>query len=89
MKLKKDLILREVGGNWIVLPLAAETVNFSGILSLNESGAMLWNVLKENCSTDALVQVLLNEYEVSQSQAESDAEEFLNKLIQAGCVEDV
>ncbi len=87
MILKKDFALRQIADEWIVLPLAAETVNFNGMLNLNESGAMLWKVLEQDCSKEALVRALLEEYEVSEEQAAADAEEFLNKLIEAGCIE--
>ena len=87
MKLKKNFVLRQVAGTWVVLPLGAETVNFSGMLQLNESGAMLWRVLEEGGSQDALVEALLGEYDVTREQAEADVQEFLAKLDQAGCVQ--
>ena len=88
MILKKDFALRQIADAWVVLPLAAETVNFSGMLSLNDSGAMLWNVLQQDCSTEALVNALTSEFEVTEEQARADAQEFLDKLIQAGCIEE-
>lgn len=87
MILKKNFALRQIADEWIVLPLASETVDFTGMLNLNESGAMLWKVLEQECSKEALVRALLEEYEVSEEQAGADAEEFLNKLIEAGCIE--
>lgn len=87
MKLKKNFVLRQVAGTWVVLPLGAETVNFSGMLQLNESGAMLWRVLEEGGSQAALVEVLLGEYDVTREQAEADVQEFLAKLDQAGCIQ--
>ena len=87
MRIKKDYALRQIADTWVVFPLADETVNFSGMLSLNNSGAMLWKVLEQNCSVDALVEALLSEYNVSEEQARKDAQEFLDKLIQAGCIE--
>lgn len=87
MKLKKNFVLRQVAGTWVVLPLGAETVNFSGMLQLNESGAMLWRVLEEGGSQDALVEALLGEYDVTREQAEADVQEFLAKLDQAGCIQ--
>ena len=87
MKLKKNFVLRQVAGTWVVLPLGAETVNFSGMLQLNESGAMLWRVLEEGGSQDALVEALLGEYDVTREQAEADVQEFLAKLTQAGCMQ--
>lgn len=87
MRLKKDYVLRQVAETWVVLPLAAETVNFSGMLTLNNSGAMLWRVLEKDCRVDALVEALLNEYEVEEAVARQDAECFWDKLVQAGCLE--
>ena len=87
MKIKKDYALRQIADTWVVLPLAEETVNFSGMLTLNDSGAMLWKVLENKCDVDALTEALMAEYEVAEEQARMDAEIFLNKLIQAGCIE--
>ena len=88
MRLKKDYALRQIADTWVVLALAEETVNFSGMLTLNDSGAMLWKVLEEKCELDALVDALMNEYEVSEEQAKTDAQEFINKLVDAGCIEE-
>lgn len=88
MKIKKDYALRQVADTWVVLPLAAETVNFSGMLTLNQAGVMLWKVLEKGCDKGALADALMAEYEVSAAQAQADAEEFLNKLIQMGCIEE-
>lgn len=88
MRIKKDFALRQVADTWVVLPLAEETVNFSGMLTLNDSGAMLWKVLEKNCDVDAVADALMNEYEVSEEQARADALEFINKLIDAGCIEE-
>ena len=87
MSLKKNFVLRQVAGTWVVLPLGAETVNFSGMLQLNDSGALLWDVLKQGGDKKALVDALLNEYDVSYEQAEADVDEFLDKLVQAGCMQ--
>ncbi len=87
MRLKKDYVLRQVAQTWVVLPLAEETVNFSGMMTLNDSGAMLWKVLEQNCSEEALVEALLAEYEVSEEQASADAKAFFHKLVEAGCIE--
>lgn len=87
MRLKKDYALRQIADTWIVLALAEETVNFSGMLTLNDSSAMLWNVLEEKCELEALVDALMTEYEVSEEQAKADAQDFINKLIEVGCIE--
>ena len=88
MKLKENLVLRQVAQNWVVLPLAERTLDFSGILSLNDSGAMLWNLLETGAGPDALVKALTSEYNVSEGTAAADVNDFLDKLKQAGCIEE-
>lgn len=87
MMLKKNFVLRQVAGTWVVLPLGAETVNFSGMMQLNDSGAMLWRALEQGGDKGVLVDALLGEYDVTRQQAEADVEEFLNKLTQSGCMQ--
>lgn len=87
MKLKKDFVLRQVADTWVVLPLAEETVNFTGMLTLNESGAMLWQALEQGRDRNALIEVLTSEYDVSEAQASADVDAFLDKLLESGCME--
>lgn len=87
MKLKKNFALRRVAGTYMVLPLGQATVSFEGMLKLNESGALLWNALKNGADLDGLVNALTSEYAVSEAQARADAQEFLDKLAHVGCLE--
>lgn len=87
MKIKNGFALRQVVDTWVVLPLAAEAVNFSGMMTLNDSGALLWKTLEQGGSKDALVSALVSEYDVSAEQAGLDVDEFIQKLANAGCIE--
>lgn len=85
MKLKEGFVLRQVAGSWVVVAVGRASVNFDGMLSLNDSGALLWKALSEGRD---LVTVLTEEYEVSQEQAAQDVDEFLQTIRQAGCLEE-
>ena len=87
MKLKKDFVLRQIAQAWVVLPLAEETVNFTGMLTLNDSGAMLWQKLEQGADRQALISALTDEYTVTDQEAAADVDAFLEKLSQAGCME--
>lgn len=88
MKLKSDLVLRQVADTWVVLAMSQDVLSFNGILKLNESGAMLWNVLKETEDPDLLVKALMKEYDVEEQVAREDVHSFLKTLKKAGCIED-
>lgn len=87
MKLNKNFALREVANTWVVLPLAESTVNFNGMLKLNDSGVILWKALESGADRDALADALTSEYDVSRETALADVDEFIETLIQAGCIE--
>lgn len=87
MKLKENFALRPVADTWVVLPLGEESVNFNGMLTLNESGALLWQALEKGGDREALADALMAEYVVDRAQALADAEAFLDKLRKVGCLE--
>lgn len=88
MKIKSGFALKQIAGNWIVLPLAEKTLDFTGMLTLNASGCMLWNRLADGCTRSDLAEALVNEYEVSMDVALGDVDEFLQTLTRAGCLDD-
>ena len=87
MKLKKNFILRQVADTWVVLPLAEATVDFSAVMTLNGSGALLWQNLEQGADREGLVAALTAEYEVTEQKAAADVDAFLKKLARIGCIE--
>ena len=87
MKLKEDLVLRQVADTWIILSMAQDVLNFDGVLKLNESGAMLWNLLKETENPQDLIEALMKQYDVDKQVAQDDVNAFLDNLEKAGCLE--
>lgn len=88
MKIKRSFVLRQLLDTWVVLPLADQTIDFNDMITLNESGVLLWNVLENGADLDMLVSALTAEYAVSDVQARTDVEEFLSKLRSVNCLEE-
>lgn len=88
MKTKKGFNLRTVCGENIVVADGIENIDFSRIISMNESAAYLWNKVKDKEFTaDTLAGLLLDEYEVSEATAHADAEALIGKWLDAGIIE--
>lgn len=83
MKLKDGFVLRSVGGHSIVVPVGAQMVDFNCMITLNDTGAFLWQQLQEERTAQELTQALLGEYEVEPTIAEADVARFIEKLQQA------
>lgn len=88
MKIKQGYLLREIAGSWIVVPLGQRVVEFNGLISLNESGAMLWKCLEQEAIEEQdLVKLITQEYEVDEETARVDIGEFLRAMREKGLIE--
>lgn len=79
MKLKDGFILRTVAGQTVVLPVGGD-LDLNMMITLNDTGAFLWEKLTEETDEDALVAALLAEYDVDQATAKNAVAAFLKKL---------
>lgn len=86
MKINENFVLRQLADTWVVLPLAEKTIDFNGMITLNESGVLLWNALEQGADMEDLVKTLRSEYIVSEEQAWEDAAAFVRKLDSVGCL---
>lgn len=84
MKIKESFILREIVGEYILIPVGETATKISGIISLSESGHLLYEKLLKGCKKEDLVKVILSEYEVEEEQATTDVEAFLEQMRQIG-----
>jgi len=73
-------MLREVAGQWVVVPLGEKVVEFNGIMTLTESGAMLWKVMEQGTNINSLIEILLQEYDIDSVTAAEDINEFIKEL---------
>lgn len=87
MKVKEDFLLREVAGCYVVVPVGKATVDFNGMVNLNETGAFLWKRLQEDTTKEALVDAIVKEYDVAGDVALKDVEAYLNTLQESGLIE--
>lgn len=80
MKLNYEFVVREVAGEFLLVPVGKATMNLNGLMTLNEVGAFLWEHLPAAENEEALVNAVLDEYEAERPEVEQDVSEFLSKL---------
>lgn len=87
MKVKNSFVLRKIAGSNVVVPIGSETADFNGMMTLNETGAMLFGMLSKERSIEDLTNAMLSEYDVSAAEAEEDVKAFVETLEKAGMLE--
>ncbi|MBQ9885914.1 MAG: PqqD family protein [Lachnospiraceae bacterium] len=87
MKHKDDFILREIAGEYVIIPVGESAAIHSGIIELSETSAFVWKLLDNPCTIDELVAAVTEEYEVSSEEARDDILKLINSLNQLDALE--
>ena len=53
------------------------------MIALNETGAFIWDLLKEDNTVEAIAKTLVEKYEIDLDTAMSDTEAYVNMLKEA------
>ena len=95
MKAKPGFNIREVCGEQIIVAEGVENLDFTNIISMNESSAFLWNSVQDKVFTiDDLADLLVDNYVIDENtpldreRAKKDAQAMLDKWVEAGIVEE-
>lgn len=89
MKVKNGFNLREVCGEHIIVAEGDENIDFSNIISMNESSAYLWEEVQkmDTFTVDNLVELICNQYEIDETTARKDAIALAAQWCTAGIIE--
>lgn len=87
IKIKQGYELKKVLDDYMVIPAGEAMTEFSGTLLLSETAARAWELLKEGCDREELVEGVLAEYSADRAVVEADVEELLQRLGQYGVLE--
>ena len=89
MKVKNGFNLREVCGENIIVAEGDENIDFSNIISMNESSAYLWQEVQklDNFTIDTLTQLLYEQYEIDEATAKNDVTTLATQWAAAGIIE--
>ena len=86
MKQNPEFIITDVGDDHILVPVGKAAVNFNAIISLNDMGQTIWNMLENETTSEEILKKILAEYDVSENRARTDIDNFISKLRENGCI---
>ena len=79
-KRNENYVFRRIENETILVPIKDNVGDMNCIYNLNEVGAFIWQNIKCKHSVTDLKKMILSEFEVAESQAEADLDEFVNDL---------
>ncbi len=84
MRVSEGFIIREIAGDIIAIPSGEAARDLSGLVALNSSGKVLFELLRTEQTEESLTEALLERFEIDRKTAEEDVREFLDTLRQSG-----
>jgi len=87
MRIKDGFLLRTVAGNTVVVPIGDEAVDFNGVITINESGKFIWELMQEGIEKEELLDKFMKEYDLSEEDAKEDIRAFIQILLDNGIAE--
>ena len=87
MKLKNGFYIRQIAGNTVAVPTGQELDN-NMMITLNESGCLLWKALEAGAEMPDLVRTLTDHFKVDEATAAEHAAEFVDILKTNGFLQD-
>lgn len=89
MKLKDGLILRQVAGQYVIVPIGKRVREVTGVNYITKPAAYLWDYMKDHdFEKEDLIKLTLDRYsDATREQVSNDLDKFLNGLAEKGILE--
>ena len=87
MKAKSGFGIKQVADSFVIIPMGERIVDFSAMITINDTGAFLWEKLQNEISVEELADALCLEYDIDKETAENDVKEFVEVLLAKKVIE--
>ncbi len=88
LKIKEGFALRNVAGEYIVMPTGGNVARFDGTVVLNEVSAFIYEKLQNSIAQDDLLMHILDEYDVEPEVAQGDLSATIERFREYGMLDE-
>jgi hypothetical protein len=79
-KKSTSIVSRRIGDEYILVPIRQDVGDLESIYTLNETGALIWELIDGKLKVGEIKESLLEAFEVKPEEAEKDLIEHLQQL---------
>lgn len=83
----KAFELKDIGGELLLLPRGASTVDYNFVTVFNDTGALIYRAMEDFVDTAELAQLLVQTYGISVEEATADVDAYLAKMLAEDMIE--
>ena len=86
MKIKKQMMLRDVAGEHVLVPVGESAGEYKGMFMLTETAAYMYSIIDKVDSAQELAKKTAEEYDGDFDEILADAQEFIKRLNEYGII---
>ena len=84
-----NLMARNIAGETLIVPIRNSIGDLNSIYTLNEVGALIWQMIDERTRVNQIVEAVSAEYDVTADEAAQDVVELLDSMTAEGLIRPV
>lgn len=85
MKLKYNFVVNQVADQMVAVPVGDDLGEFNGFIKMNDVGADIFDLLKEDTTVDAMVEALKVKYtDATEEEVRENVVSFTDRLKESG-----
>ena len=87
MKRKPDVMMQNVAGENLLVPLGAQVMDLNGLIILNDTAACVWELLAQERTLDELAAAVAERFDVAAEIVRADVQTFVDEIARMGLLE--
>lgn len=84
-----NFLLREIGGECVLVPVGEAGMFDNAILSLNETCGYLWKLFQMPCTVTEAVKKAKQDFDGDEAAMEKDIQDFVNAYLEVQLLEEI
>ena len=85
---REEIVCRDIAGETILVPIRGKLADMQQIFALNPVAEYIWRQMDGKRSVEDIRNCVMARFDVEQEQADSDIQEFIAELREAGLIEE-
>lgn len=79
-KTDDSIILRDIGGEAILIPTGSRVIDLNGMITLNATAQFIWPLLDGGHSLEQIAQAVATEFDTTRESALADVSSFVQDI---------
>lgn len=88
-RIKSDYILREIAGDYAIIPVNEECMITNAVMIPNDTAVFFWKAFQQISTIEDIVQKGISEYEAAEETIRNAAHRFVNDALKYQILEEV